>query len=91
VRLDTHLYPGYTVPSYYDSLLAKLIVWSDDRASAIARSLRALGELEVHGIKTTAPFHKRVLSDPRFSSGDFDTAFADHLLKEDAAKAAAAS
>ncbi len=54
-----------------------------------ARSLRALGELEVHGINTTAPFHKRVLSDPRFASGDFDTAFADHLLKEDAAKAAA--
>ena len=89
VRVDTHLYPGYTVPSYYDSLLAKLIVWSDDRTSAIARSLRALGELEVSGIQTTAPFHRRVLSDPRFASGDFDTAFADHLLKEDAAKAAA--
>jgi len=91
VRIDTHLYPGYTVPSYYDSLLAKLIVWSDDRTSAIARSLRALGELEVNGIRTTAPFHTRVLSDPRFASGDFDTAFADHLLKEDAAKAAAVS
>ncbi|TBR17645.1 ATP-grasp domain-containing protein, partial [bacterium] len=89
VRVDTHLYPGYTVPSYYDSLLAKLIVSSDDRTSAIARSLRALGELEVRGINTTAPFHKRVLSDPRFASGDFDTAFADHLLKEDAAQAAA--
>ena len=88
VRLDTHIYSGYTVPSYYDSLIAKLIVWSDDRKSAVARSLRALGELEVQGIETTAPFHKKVLSHPRFSSGDFDTGFADQLLKEEAASAA---
>ncbi|MBI3297063.1 MAG: acetyl-CoA carboxylase biotin carboxylase subunit [Elusimicrobia bacterium] len=84
VRIDTHLYAGYTVPSYYDSLLAKLIVWSDDRSSAIRRSLRALGELDIQGIETTAKFHARVLSDPRFGTGDFDTSFADQLLKADA-------
>ena len=89
VRLDTHLYPGYTVPSYYDSLLAKLIVWNEDRSSAIKRSLRALSELRVDGIQTTAKFHARVLSDERFVSGVFDTSLADQLLKEDAAKTAA--
>ncbi|MDE2290692.1 MAG: acetyl-CoA carboxylase biotin carboxylase subunit [Elusimicrobia bacterium] len=88
VRVDTHLYPGYTVPPTYDSLLAKLIVWNEDRRSAVARSLRALGELEVRGIHTTAPFHQKVLRDPRFSSGDFDTSFADQLQKEEAAAAA---
>lgn len=82
VRVDSHLYPGYTVPSYYDSLLAKLIVWAPDRRSCIARSLRALGELRVGGIATTAPFHERVLRDERFAASQFDTHFADHLMKE---------
>ena len=84
MRLDTHLYQGYTVPSYYDSLLAKLIVWAEDRPSASRRSLRALGELEVRGIETTAAFHSKVLRDPRFSSGDFDTSLVDQMLKAEA-------
>ncbi|MBI5210717.1 MAG: acetyl-CoA carboxylase biotin carboxylase subunit [Elusimicrobia bacterium] len=75
VRVDTHLYAGYTVPSYYDSLLAKLIVSAPDRAGAIARGLRALREFEVGGIKTTIPFHQKVLAHPVFRDGKFDTRF----------------
>ena len=84
VRVETHLYPGYTVPSYYDSLLAKLIVSGQDRPAALSRALRALGEFSVGGLKTTLPFHRRVLQDERFRSGDFDTSLADILLQEDA-------
>ncbi|MBI4371213.1 MAG: acetyl-CoA carboxylase biotin carboxylase subunit [Elusimicrobia bacterium] len=75
VRVDTHAYAGYTVPSYYDSLIAKVITFAPDRPSAIRRSLRALGELQVGGIKTTAAFHAKVLSHPVFQKGDFDTHF----------------
>ncbi len=78
VRLDTHLYAGYTVPSYYDSLLAKLIVSAPDRRSAIRRSLRALLELEIGGIKTTAGFHRKIISHPDFQKGVFDT----HLVEK---------
>ena len=85
VRMDTHLYAGYTVPSYYDSLLAKLITFAADRPAAIRRSLRALSELRVGGIKTTAAFHARVLATPEFASGDFDTSFAEKLLSPAAA------
>ncbi len=75
VRLDTHIYSGYTVPSFYDSLIAKLIVFSSNRDSAVKRSLRALSELQTPGIKTTRDFHKKVLSHQDFLSGDFDTSF----------------
>jgi acetyl-CoA carboxylase, biotin carboxylase subunit len=75
VRVDTHVYPGYTIPSYYDSLIAKLIVSAADRPSALRRSLRALGELEVGGLKTTAAMHALVVAHPVFMSGDFDTHF----------------
>jgi acetyl-CoA carboxylase biotin carboxylase subunit len=83
VRVDTHLYQGYTIPTYYDSLLAKLIVGGSDRSAAIARALRALGEFHVkgEGIQTTIPFHREVLAHPDFASGDFDTAFVDRLKK----------
>jgi biotin carboxylase len=80
--VDTHLYPGYTVPSYYDSLLAKLIVWAEDRACAVQRGLRALAELEVGGIHTTAPFHARVLAHPDFQGGSFDTHFIERMNQE---------
>jgi acetyl-CoA carboxylase biotin carboxylase subunit len=79
VRLDTHVYAGYSVPSYYDSLLAKLIVGAPDRAAAIARARRALGEFSIEGVKTTIPFHLRVLSDERFVAGRFDTGLAESL------------
>ncbi|MBI4375780.1 MAG: acetyl-CoA carboxylase biotin carboxylase subunit [Elusimicrobia bacterium] len=79
VRVDTHLYSGYTVPSYYDSLLAKLIVWSSDRPAAIAKSLRALSEFEIDGLKTTIGLHRKVLGHPDFKSGSFDTHFIERL------------
>jgi acetyl-CoA carboxylase biotin carboxylase subunit len=75
VRIDSHIYQSYTIPPYYDSLIAKLIVWGKDRERAIARGKRALEEFTVEGIKTTIPFHLKVLEDARFISGNFDTGF----------------
>ncbi|MBI3289087.1 MAG: acetyl-CoA carboxylase biotin carboxylase subunit [Elusimicrobia bacterium] len=75
VRVDTHVYPGYTIPSYYDSLIAKLIVSAGDRPAALRRSLRALGELKITGVKTTAAMHAKVVANPVFMGGDFDTHF----------------
>jgi acetyl-CoA carboxylase biotin carboxylase subunit len=75
VRVDTHTYAGYTIPSYYDSLIAKLIISAEDRPRALRRSLRALGELKVEGVKTTAGMHAKVVAHPVFMSGDFDTHF----------------
>ncbi|HOX23536.1 MAG TPA: biotin carboxylase N-terminal domain-containing protein, partial [Elusimicrobiales bacterium] len=73
IRLDTHVYTGYTIPSYYDSLIAKLIIWAPDRTSAIARSKRALSEFRVGGIRTTIPFHLKILENRDFVSGRADT------------------
>lgn len=81
VRVDSHIYQDYLIPPYYDSLLAKLIIWGSDRRGAIARAKRALEEFIVEGIKTTIPFHLKVLEDERFISGDFDTSFIDNLPK----------
>jgi acetyl-CoA carboxylase, biotin carboxylase subunit len=75
VRVDTHTYPGYTIPSYYDSLIAKLIISAEDRPRALRRALRALGELKVGGVKTTAGLHAKVVAHPVFMGGDFDTHF----------------
>jgi acetyl-CoA carboxylase biotin carboxylase subunit len=75
VRVDTHLYQGYKVPTNYDSLLAKLIVWDRDRTSCIARGLRALGELVVEGVPTTRDLHLDILRHPAFVAGTFSTAF----------------
>ena len=83
VRLDTHIYAGYTVPSYYDSLLAKLITNAPDRASCIERSLRALGELEIGGVKTTASYHKKVLKTEEFRSGKFDTSLVERIAAKE--------
>ncbi len=75
VRNDSHIYHSYSIPPYYDSLIAKLIVWGTDRERAIMRGKRALNEFIVEGIKTTIPFHLKVLEDSRFKSGNFDTSF----------------
>jgi acetyl-CoA carboxylase biotin carboxylase subunit len=75
VRVDSHIYHGYSIPPFYDSLIAKLIVWGKDRNHAVARGKRALEEFIIEGIKTTIPFHLQVLEDPRFVSGNFDTGF----------------
>jgi len=71
VRVDSHLMAPYSVPPFYDSLLAKIIVHADDRATAIERMRRALAETVVEGVKTTIPFHQRLLSDPAFREGGF--------------------
>jgi acetyl-CoA carboxylase biotin carboxylase subunit len=73
VRIDTAIYAGYRVPPFYDSLIAKLIVWGRDRDEAIARGRRALSEFRIDGIKTTIPFHLRVLGEPRFLAGEYHT------------------
>jgi len=77
VRVDSHLYSGYQVPPYYDSLLAKLVVWGPSRQDALARARRALGEFVVTGIKTTVPFHQRVLETEAFGRGEAYTDFVD--------------
>jgi acetyl-CoA carboxylase biotin carboxylase subunit len=71
VRVDSHLETGYVVPPHYDSLVAKIIVHGRDRAEAIARMQRALSETVVVGVKTTIPFHLKLLADPAFVSGEF--------------------
>ena len=77
VRIDSHVYSGYRVPPYYDSLLAKLIVWGESRDEAIARGRRALDEFIITGIPTTIPFHERVVNNAAFQSGEFYTDFVD--------------
>ena len=75
VRVDTAVYPGYVVPPYYDSMIAKLIVHARTRELAIARMQRALDTMVVEGIKTTIPLHKRIMADERFRKGEFSTKF----------------
>jgi acetyl-CoA carboxylase, biotin carboxylase subunit len=73
VRVDTAAYAGYRVPPFYDSLIAKLIVWGRDRDEAIDRGRSALSEFRIEGVKTTIPFHLRVLEQPSFLAGDYHT------------------
>ncbi len=75
VRCETHVYAGYRVPPYYDSMIAKLIVRGKDRPHAIRKMRRCLDEFVVEGIKTTVPFHRQLMDDARFQAGDFDTTF----------------
>lgn len=75
VRVDTHVYAGYSVPPYYDSMIAKLIVRAQTREEAIKKMQRALDEFIIEGIKTTIPFHKALMKEERFRSGNFDTGF----------------
>ncbi len=79
VRMDSHLYAGYEIPPYYDSLLGKLIVWGPDRATAIARSRVALDELLVDGIVTNIPIHRALLANEQFLSGHMTTNLLDRL------------
>lgn len=75
VRVDTHVYAGYTVPSYYDSLIAKLICKAQTREECITKMERALDEFILEGIKTTIPFHQQLMKNPDFRSGNFHTGF----------------
>jgi acetyl-CoA carboxylase biotin carboxylase subunit len=75
VRLDSHVYAGYTVPPYYDSLLAKLVVWDSGRDEAVARALQALRELELTGVPTTRELAIDILESVEFRSGDYSTSY----------------
>jgi pyruvate carboxylase subunit A len=77
VRTDTAIYTGYTVPPYYDSLCLKLVVWALHWEEALDRGLRALDDMRLQGIKTTAPYYQEILKNPDFRSGRFDTSFVD--------------
>lgn len=82
VRVDSHVYAGYEVPPYYDSLLGKLIVHKKNREEAIACMKRALSEYRIEGVKTTIPLHLNIISDPRFITGDVNTHFVENLIDE---------
>jgi len=77
VRIDSHIYQGYTIPPYYDSMIAKLITMAPTRQEAIAKMRRALEEFIVEGIDTTIPFHQAMMRNPDFIAGDFDTKYLD--------------
>lgn len=85
VRVDSACYQGYQIPPFYDSMVAKLIVWGASREEAIARMKRALSEFAIYGVHTTIPFHQKVLSHPKFVEGDIDIQFLEgvDLSKED--------
>jgi acetyl-CoA carboxylase biotin carboxylase subunit len=73
VRVDSHLYPGYRIPPFYDSLLGKIIVWGEDRAEAITRMERALAETVITGVAQTASFLETVIGTDEFRTGEYDT------------------
>ena len=77
VRVDSHIYQGYTIPQHYDSMVAKLITFAPTRAESIAKMRRALDEFIIEGIHTTIPFHRKMMDNPDFISGEFDTKYLD--------------
>jgi acetyl-CoA carboxylase, biotin carboxylase subunit len=79
VRIDTHLEEGSSIPPYYDSLIAKLVVWAEDRTAAIARGIRALEELELEGVPTTRGLALDILRSAEFAGGDYSTSFLDEM------------
>jgi acetyl-CoA carboxylase biotin carboxylase subunit len=83
VRMDTHVYAGYTIPPYYDSMIAKLITVAQTREEAIAKMKRALDEFVIEGVKTTIPFHQQLFENEDFLAGNYTTKFMESFkLKE---------
>jgi acetyl-CoA carboxylase biotin carboxylase subunit len=82
VRLDTHVYAGYTIPPNYDSMIAKLITTAQTREEAISKMKRALDEFVIEGVKTTIPFHRQLMEHPDYISGNYTTAFMDSWIME---------
>ncbi len=80
VRLDTHVYAGYVIPPNYDSMIAKLITTAQTREEAISKMKRALDEFVIEGVKTTIPFHRQLMDDPAYVSGNYTTAFMDTFV-----------
>lgn len=83
VRVDTHVYAGYTIPPNYDSMIAKLIVTAETRPEAIAKMKRALDEFYIEGIATTIPFHQKLMEHPDFKSGNYTTKFLENFTMND--------
>ncbi len=84
VRLDTHVYSGYIIPPHYDSMIAKLITTAQTREEAINKMKRALDEFLIEGVKTTIPFHRKLMDHPEYTSGNYDTSFMESFsLNED--------
>jgi len=81
VRIDSHLYAGYTPPGTYDSLLAKVITWGQDRDEALARMRRALSECIITGVTTSMPFQLALLSEPDFQRGEIDLSFLPNVMQ----------
>lgn len=81
VRVDSHVYSGYAIPPYYDSMISKLVCWAPDREQARRRMYRALKEYVITGVKTTLPFYQYLVEDPVFISGNFDTGFLEDYHK----------
>lgn len=82
VRMDTHIETGYTIPPFYDSMVGKLICWAETRDDAIERTLRALEELKVDGVVTTAPFQAELIGSEKFRSGEFNTGYVAKMLEK---------
>lgn len=81
VRVDSHVYQGYTIPPFYDSMIAKVICWGRDRLEARRRMYRALKEFVITGVETTLPFHQDIVEDEVYMSGKFDTSFIEEYNK----------
>mgnify|MGYP000920190083 FL=1 len=82
VRVDSHAYSGYKIPSYYDSMIGKLIVWGRTREEALSTMRRALEEMTIDGVKTTIPFQKQILAHKSFNEGKYDTGFVERFMQE---------
>ena len=82
MRIDSHIYAGYEVPPYYDSMIAKLIVTGATREIAIARMKRALTEFKIEGIKTTIPFQQSILNNSDFKSGRYNIGWVEQFLQK---------
>ena len=83
VRLDTHVYSGYIIPPHYDSMIAKLITTAQTREEAINKMKRALDEFLIEGVKTTIPFHRKLMDHPEYTSGNYDTSFMESFSMND--------
>ena len=79
MRVDTHLYVGYEIPPFYDSLLAKLIVWGETRTEALAQARGALDECRVEGVKTNLPFHRGIIDNAAFVNAEVSTNLLDRV------------